>query len=98
MWDRVEVALQIGVDNPCVAFLEQLFHSAECVFAAPSRTKAVALLREISLEDRLQHELCRRLNHPVAYRRDSQGSRLLRPRFGNVVTPDLLGTIIPTPQ
>ena len=54
MRDRVEVAFQIGIDDVRVARLEQLVHSTQRVFTSPSGAKAVAVLREVVLEDRFQ--------------------------------------------
>ncbi len=66
--DGVEVALQIRIDHPTVALLEQRIDTAQRLLAAPLRTKPVALRREVPLKNRLQHCSERRLRHPVAYR------------------------------
>src|SRR5271157_1401175 len=94
MRNRVEVALQIGIDDVRVTRFEQLVHSTQRVFASPAGAKAVAVLREITLEDRFQDVQQCRLNHPVAHCGNSQRPLFLTPRFGDVVSADLLRSIM----
>jgi site-specific DNA recombinase len=55
LWDRVEVAFQIGIYHPTVASLEQRVHPPQRVLGPAPRTEAVALLGKLRLEDRFQH-------------------------------------------
>src|SRR5262245_39515954 len=73
--------------------LQQLIDPAQGVFAAATGAKPVALLREVALEDRLDHVDNRRLNHPVADCGDPQGPRLVGSWFWNVNTSDWLRLI-----
>jgi hypothetical protein len=52
--DRVEVALQVGIDDVGVTGLEQPVHPPQRVFTSPSGARAVALRGEVALEDRFQ--------------------------------------------
>src|SRR5213595_2802042 len=64
--DRVEVALQVGIDDVAVAGFEQLIDPPQRVLAAPSGAKAVAVASEVPLEDRLQHQSqCRLHDHAL---------------------------------
>ena len=96
--DRVEVALQVGVHHVDVARLEQLIDPTQGVFAAASRTKPVAVFREVALEDRLDHVHHRRLHHAIAHRGNAQRSRLVRARLGDVNASNRLRLIRAVPQ
>src|ERR1700730_9747027 len=96
--DRVEVALQIGINDVDVTGREQSCHPPQRVLAAPSGAEAVAVRGEVLLVDRLHHHAKRRLYHPVAYRWYPQWTHLLTSRFGNVVPSDLLRPITARPQ
>src|SRR5205823_5217061 len=84
-WYRVEIALQVGVDDVDVAGFEQFIDPPQRVLATPSGAKAVAVRGEVVLEDRLQHRAQRRLDHPVSHRWYPQRTLLLAPRLGDVV-------------
>ena len=62
--DRVEVALQVGIHHVHVTLLQQVIHPPQCVFAAPSGPKAVAVLGEFLLEDRFDDVADRGLAPP----------------------------------
>src|SRR6202045_1364624 len=97
MWDRVEVAFEVGVDYEGVAVLDQLRHLAQRTLAAASRPKAVARRSERRLEDRFQGKLPRRLDDAILDRGYPQWSRpavALR----DLDPPDRLRTIAMLPQ
>src|SRR5882672_1293209 len=96
--NRVEVALQIGIDDMEVTVLEQLLDPPQRVLATLSGPETVAVRSKVSLEYWLQHHAKRRLYHPVTDRWYSQRTLLLTSRFGNVVPSDLLRSIRSTPQ
>src|SRR5439155_14110073 len=91
--DRVEIALQIGVDDVDVAGREQPFDPPQGVLATPSGAKAVAVRREIVLEDRLQHRAQCRLHHPVLHRGYPRRTLFRASRFRNVVPSDALRAV-----
>src|SRR6266508_3239897 len=91
--DGVEVALQISIDYPGVSCFEQVVHTTQRIFAASPRTKPVAVLSEVSFEDRLQHVTQRRLNHSVTHRRNAQRALLATTRLGDPLAPHRLRTI-----
>src|SRR5271167_3979479 len=91
--NRVEVAFQVRIHHPVVTLLQQGVDAAQRILAAPLRTEPVAVRREIPLEDRLQHRSERCLQHPVAHRRDAQGSHLFASQLGNPRPPDRLRTV-----
>src|SRR3984957_8195524 len=51
--DAVEIAFDIRVDHPVVAFFQQLFDSSESISGSSSGTKAVTLCGKVSFKDRL---------------------------------------------
>ena len=82
MRDRVEVALQVGVDDVRVAALSNSSTRRSASLHPRAGAKAVAVLGEVALEDRFQHHPQRRLDHPVANRRNPQRPLLLLPGLG----------------
>src|SRR5713226_6454603 len=90
---RVEVALQISIDDPGVSCFEQAVNTTQRIFAAPARTKPIAVLSEVSFEDRFQHVTQRRLYHSVTHRRNAQRSLLATTRLGYPLAPHRLRTI-----
>src|SRR5690554_4904209 len=95
--DRVEVALQVGIDHEGEAFLEQTIYFAQRVTAAAPRPKAVALRTERGLEDRFDDEFHRHLRDPVLDRRDAQrpGPAIV---LGDFHSPDRLRAVGSLPQ
>ena len=79
--DRVEVALQVGVNHMDVSRLQQFIHTSQRVLTPHARPKAVALCGEVPLVDRFQHHAQCRLDHPVLDGRDSQWTHLLASRL-----------------
>jgi hypothetical protein len=73
--------------------LDQFIHPPQRVLAAASRAEPAAVLREVPLEDRLDHVHDRRLHHAIPHRGDAQRSRLGRARLGDVHASDGLGNI-----
>ena len=65
-----------------VAVLQQPIDSPQGVLAAASGAKAVAVLGELPLEDRLQDVRNGALHHAVSHRGDAQRPRLCVPGFG----------------
>jgi len=96
--DRVEVALQIGIDDMRVPGLQEFVHPPQRVLAAPSGAEAVAVLSEVLLEDRFEHHSQGRLNYSVAYGRYPQRTLLLTSRFGNPVPSDRLRPVLARAQ
>src|SRR5229473_3370311 len=90
---RVEVALQISLNHPGVSCFEQVVHTTQRIFAAPSRPKPVAVLSEVSFEDRFQHIAQRRLYYSATHRRNAQRSLFATTRLGNPLAPHRLRTI-----
>lgn len=52
--------------------LEQSIHFAQGILAAASRSKAIAVLQELHVEDRFNHPFDGHLDNPVLDRRDPQ--------------------------
>lgn len=77
--DRVKVALQVHVDPPGRPGLQQLCHPPQRILAPSPRPKPIALFGKTRLPDRLQHQLQRRLHHPILDRRNPQRSPLGSP-------------------
>src|SRR6266481_5572402 len=96
--DRVEVALQISIDDEHRTVLQQLVDPPQGILAAPAGAEAVAVGREVPLEDRFQHHPQRRLNYPVSHRRYAERPLLRAPRFGNVVPANRLRPVLARPQ
>ena len=67
--NRIEVALEIDIDDVAVASLEQFRHPPQRILASPFGAKAIAVRSEVPLKDGFQHHTKRRLYHPVTYRR-----------------------------
>src|SRR5437773_7433389 len=86
VWDRVEVALKIGIRHKGVACSKQPLHFPKRIFAAKPWTKAVTHLKELPLKDRLQHKLKRRLHDAVFNHRNPQRTKLPA-SFGNFHAP-----------
>ncbi len=65
MWNRIEVAFQVGVDYPTVAFAQMTVHLAQRILAAQTRAEAKAARLEFVLKDRLNHQLQCGLDHAI---------------------------------
>jgi site-specific DNA recombinase len=77
--DRVETCLDIGIEHPQISLGAQPLDIGDRVVRPTPRPEPIGDRKEISLEDGLQHQLQRRLDHPVGDRRDAQTSELPRP-------------------
>ena len=72
MRDAVEVARKISIHHKDVAFLEPPVYFPQGVFAASSRSEAVARFPELCFKDGFQYEFQRRLDNAVFDRGDTQ--------------------------
>src|SRR5262245_38333483 len=81
MRNRVEVAAEVRIHHLGVARLEQLLHASEGIFATAPRPEAVALVRKVPFEDRLQHQAKRRLDDAIPHGRNPERAPLAAPRF-----------------
>lgn len=75
MRNRVEVALQVGVNHEGIAVLDQLIGLPQSVMAPTLRTEAVAAVGEAVLENRLDDEADGLLDDAVLDRGDAQRPR-----------------------
>ena len=65
---------QIGIDHIGVVLSKQHQHRLDRFARTASRPIAVRRRVHIRLENRLQHQLCRGLHHPIPYRWDAEGA------------------------
>ena len=72
---RLEIRLQIRVDNIRLATAKQLVDLLNRILGPTLRSKAISLGFEISLENRFDHKLGRGLNYPVPDRRNAERSK-----------------------
>src|ERR1044072_2331197 len=93
----VEVASQVCVVHRRFAFLKVLMDDAQCVVRRPAGSEPVRAFFEISLEDRLQYQLHRRLHHSIAHRRNAQRSQLAI-GLGDIDSQDRFGLVSPLQQ
>src|SRR5262245_33919548 len=78
MWNRIEVAGQIGVDHVGVAPAYQPAHFFDRVHRSADGAVAVDIILEVRLEDWFQHEFGGSLHHPIPDGRNAE--RSLAPR------------------
>ena len=97
MLERVEEALDVAVHDVAVAASARQANRLQRVRRAAFRAEAVRAVLEVRLEDRLQHDLRRRLHHAVLHRRDAQRS-LSSIGFGDVAPLDRARAILPAPK
>src|SRR5580704_3707638 len=91
--DAVEIAFDIRVDHPVVAFFQQLFDSSESISGSSSGTKAVTLCGKVSFKDRLDDVSEGCLDHSIPDHRYPQRPLLLAPWFGYPDPFDCRGSI-----
>src|SRR3977135_2865663 len=72
MWNRIEVAGQIGIYDIGVAPAQMPVHILDCIYRPTSGTIAIRIVLEVGLEDRLQHELGGGLNDPIPDGRNAE--------------------------
>jgi hypothetical protein len=88
MRDRLKARLDVGVQHPPVALGAVPLDLGDRVVCPPHRPEPVGDRQEVGLEDGFQHQLQRRLNHPVRDRRDPELADPARPcRLGNQALP-----------
>src|SRR5689334_1362922 len=83
MLKGVEEALQVSVHHMGIAFLDQSIDYSQRLFGTAPGTKTVTGVLELSLEDRLNHQLHCRLHDAIFDRKNSQGAHFAVP-FGNL--------------
>ena len=83
MVDPVEELLEIDVHHPALAACHVLLRATQRLMRIPSRSKAVARVREGRLKDRLQHLMQRLLDQAIHHRRNAQRAHPAL-RLGNV--------------
>jgi hypothetical protein len=78
--DRPEAVLDVSLDHPLITAwgVDEEPHLLDGVLCPACGPKPIRGRTEVRLEDRLEHELGRRLHDPVAHRRDAQASELPR--------------------
>src|SRR5262249_30710876 len=91
---HLEVAGEIAVDHLGMPAPDQPLDLPHGVEGPPPRAVPVLLRLQVGLEDRLQAQHRRHLRYAVYDARDAQRP-LLAIRFGDVHTPDRLGTVRP---
>src|SRR3954454_23994608 len=79
--ERSETVLDVSLDHPRVRTrgVDEEPRLFDGILGSASGPKSVRGRAEVRLEDRLEHELGRRLHDPVAHRRDAQPPELPRP-------------------
>src|ERR1019366_3667180 len=96
--DRVEVALQVRIDDMHEAFVQQRFDPFEGMMTASSVPKAVAVLGEGDVEDRFQHMQQRRLHHPISNAWNAQRPLFRAAWLGYPYALDRAGLILSRPK
>ena len=78
--NRPETVLDVSFYHPLIAArgVDEEPHLLDGVLRSAPGPESVRGRAKVRLEDRLEHELGRRLHDPVAHRRDAQGSELPR--------------------
>ena len=74
MGDFVETCRDVALDDPLIGAGRQIPGLGDRVMSPPPGAEAVAARQEIRLQDRLQHQGQRRLDHPVGDGRDPQAA------------------------
>src|SRR5208282_2882747 len=86
MRNFVEAGFNITLHDPLISPGREVVHLGHRVVSPAPRAEPVGTREEIRLEDRLQHQLQGRLDHPVGYGRDAQAA-LVAVRLGNHPLP-----------
>ena len=86
MGDLVETCRDVALDDPLIRAGRQVPGLGNRVMSPPPGAEAVTTRQEIRLQDRLQHQSQRRLDHPVGDGRDPQAA-LLAARLGDHPLP-----------
>jgi hypothetical protein len=96
--DRVEIRLEVHVHDPEGALPQQGVDALQCHLRRALRTEAVAVIRELVFEDRLDGRPQRRLHDAIAHRRNPQRPQLLAACLGDVTPSNRGGSVGPVPQ
>jgi hypothetical protein len=94
--DFVEAAFDVGIKHPHQAPVGRLADDLYSLMGGPLRAKPETGGQKVGFEDRLEHDLRRRHDHPVRHRGYRQRSRRFTrrvPRLGDVHPPQRLGPI-----
>jgi hypothetical protein len=65
MWDAIEVAAEIRIDNSAMASIYQLVDMSHCVQRAAVCTIGILLRLQVGFENRFEHQQCGRLHNPI---------------------------------
>ena len=76
MRNLVEAGFDVSLHDPFIRAGREMVNLGHCVMSPAPRAEPVGAREEIRLEDRLQHQLQGRLDHPVGYGRDPQAALL----------------------
>ena len=98
MRNLIEVATQIGVDHGRVPKIDQAIDGLDRIQRILAGAVRVLLGLQVGFEDGFKYQHRRRLNNPVAYRRDPQRSHFLAVRLRNVDPSDRLRSISLVPE
>jgi site-specific DNA recombinase len=74
--DLIETGLDVALHDPLIRVRRQVSHLGHRVMGPAAWPEPVRARQEIRLEDRLQHQFQRRLDHPVGDGRDPQAAQL----------------------
>jgi hypothetical protein len=74
VWNRIEVARQVGVDHVGVPPANMPVHFLDCVHRPACGTIAVGTVLEVRLEDGFQNELGGSLDYPIPDRWNAERS------------------------
>jgi hypothetical protein len=92
MRDRIEVLGQISINYVSIAPAQMPVHFLDCVHRPASGPVAVGIVLEVSLEDRLDHDLGGSLNHTITNGRDAERA-LATIRFGDHDPPHRIRSV-----
>jgi hypothetical protein len=88
MVDGVKARLDVSIEHPAVAVGAELVDLGDRVVCSPHRPEPIRDRHEVGLEDRLQHQLQRRLDNPIRNRRDPEAADLPGPTWlGDLAFP-----------
>lgn len=83
-----DTRVDIGIQHPLITPGTERLNLSDRVVRPPPGPKTVGDRQEVGLENRLQHQLQRGLNHSMGNGRDPQLAELARPtRFRNLALP-----------
>ena len=65
MWNTIEVAAEIRIHDLPMTRVDQRVDVLDCVQCAAVRPIGILLRLQVGLEDRFEHQHCRRLHNPI---------------------------------